>query len=243
MAGGIGLTLSRATVAPDDLPEHGHEEAHCVLAIDGGYQSRAMRDDPAAAGFAVYNPPGTIHRDRFFETGGRFLALDLPLELIDRGGDPGVLDRAGGAARLMAMVGPALEWEADAPLQVEAQALELVASIETRHDATRRPAWFDRAHRALEAAAEMPGGDVRQAAHDCAVHPVHFARVWRRETGEAPARSLTLFRVRRAMALLGKDRSLGEIAHECGFSDQAHLTRSLRRFTGTTPRRLQRQFS
>ncbi|MCM8558474.1 helix-turn-helix transcriptional regulator [Sphingomicrobium sediminis] len=242
MAGGIGLTLSRATVAPGDLPEHGHDEAHCVLAVDAGYQSRANDDDPAASSFAVYNPPGTEHRDRFVATGGRFLAIDLPLDLIDQEGVPAALPSGRGKTQIMAMIGPALEWHGHAPLMIEALALDLVAAIDRRHEASSAPDWFGRAKVALDEAASTPGGDVRFAAARCGVHPVHFARVWRRETGEAPARSLLRRRASMAMARMQRDRALGDIAHECGFADQAHMSRTIRSLVGTTPRRLQQEF-
>jgi AraC-like DNA-binding protein len=36
------------------------------------------------------------------------------------------------------------------------------------------------------------------------------------------------------------DRTLNEIAHELGYSDQAHFSRAFRRWTGTSPRAYRR---
>jgi len=45
-------------------------------------------------------------------------------------------------------------------------------------------------------------------------------------------------RIVRAKALLGEeDSSIAEVALQCGFSHQEHLTRMFRRFTGVTPGR------
>jgi AraC-like DNA-binding protein len=44
-----------------------------------------------------------------------------------------------------------------------------------------------------------------------------------------------LQRARRAYALLQQGRSLAEAAHEAGYADQAHLTRSFRLIAGRTP--------
>jgi AraC-like DNA-binding protein len=41
--------------------------------------------------------------------------------------------------------------------------------------------------------------------------------------------------VERARELLTGDARMADIAQECGFSDQAHLTRLFKRQTGVTP--------
>jgi len=49
-----------------------------------------------------------------------------------------------------------------------------------------------------------------------------------------------LARARRAVALLPTPAPLAEIAAECGFSDQAHMTRALKRWFGHSPAQLRR---
>ena len=63
---------------------------------------------------------------------------------------------------------------------------------------------------------------------------------FREEVG-LPAKSLArILRFRRAVRLLERDegRSLGEIALDCGYFDQAHLNRDFRSFAGSTPTEL-----
>jgi AraC-like DNA-binding protein len=67
-----------------------------------------------------------------------------------------------------------------------------------------------------------------------------LAARFREEVG-LPAKSLArILRFRRALRLLerGGDRSLGEIALECGYFDQAHLNRDFRSLAGSTPTEL-----
>jgi AraC-like DNA-binding protein len=66
-----------------------------------------------------------------------------------------------------------------------------------------------------------------------------LAARFREEVG-LPAKSLArILRFRRALRLLERnDRSLGEIALECGYFDQAHLNRDFRSFAGSTPTEL-----
>ncbi len=63
-----------------------------------------------------------------------------------------------------------------------------------------------------------------------------FTRWFRDELGVSPHRYLTQARVERAKGLLGKtDQPLSEVALQCGFSSQSHLTTVFRRATGSTP--------
>lgn len=64
----------------------------------------------------------------------------------------------------------------------------------------------------------------------------HFLRSFRHSTGVTPHAYLNLVRIEIARKLiLTTDISLSEIALSCGFSDQAHFTRSYKKIYGTPP--------
>jgi transcriptional regulator GlxA family with amidase domain len=64
----------------------------------------------------------------------------------------------------------------------------------------------------------------------------HFNVAFRNSVGESPHRHIIRRRVERAQGLmLSTDRSLSDIAAECGLADQAHLTRLFRRIVGESP--------
>lgn len=66
--------------------------------------------------------------------------------------------------------------------------------------------------------------------------PSHIARMFRSELGMPPHQFLIKLRIDRARGLLEKSTmSIAEIAYECGFSHQEHLTRLFRRHLDTTP--------
>lgn len=66
--------------------------------------------------------------------------------------------------------------------------------------------------------------------------PSHVARMFRTELGMPPHRYLINLRVEKARRLLEKtSMSIAEIAYECGFAHQEHLTRLFRRHSETTP--------
>ena len=64
----------------------------------------------------------------------------------------------------------------------------------------------------------------------------HFNVTFRNSVGESPHGHIIRRRVERAQGLmLSTDKSLSDIAAECGLADQAHLTRLFRRIVGESP--------
>lgn len=65
----------------------------------------------------------------------------------------------------------------------------------------------------------------------------HFGRLFKQSLGLSPYQYLLQQRVERAKALLKQsDRSIVEIALECGFNSHSHLGRKFRQLTGITPK-------
>jgi len=68
------------------------------------------------------------------------------------------------------------------------------------------------------------------------LNPSHFGRAFRNSFGEPPHEYVIRRRVERAQGLmLSTNKTLTDIAAECGFADQAHLTRLFRRLSGESP--------
>lgn len=65
--------------------------------------------------------------------------------------------------------------------------------------------------------------------------PIHFARQFKKSTGRSPHQYLLVARIETAKRLLRTDLSIAEIALQCGFSHQEHLTRVFGRLAGATP--------
>lgn len=68
-----------------------------------------------------------------------------------------------------------------------------------------------------------------------ALSPIHFARQFKRSTGQSPYQYLLNARIEAAKRLLRSHLPIAEIAFRCGFAHQEHLTRTFRKLTGTTP--------
>lgn len=65
----------------------------------------------------------------------------------------------------------------------------------------------------------------------------HFSHLFKQSIGMAPYQYLLQQRIERAKQLLKQtDRSIMEIALECGFNSHSHLSKQFRQLTGMTPR-------
>lgn len=83
---------------------------------------------------------------------------------------------------------------------------------------------------------------VSDLAAEVKLSPSHFARAFTIRLGLSPYSFIMKLRIERASALLlNSDKSLTEIAFNCGLSDQAHFSRLFRRFVGMTPTQWRRK--
>lgn len=85
--------------------------------------------------------------------------------------------------------------------------------------------------------ANLGGGvTLNELARACDLSPRHFTRAFRQSTAMSPHEWLRRRRLEKAKELLSvTSKSLSDIALECGFADQSHLTRTFSRVIGATP--------
>ncbi|MDG2527993.1 helix-turn-helix transcriptional regulator [Caulobacter endophyticus] len=237
---GVRLAHLAATMSAELVDEHSHDDAHFVLTTKGRYETTAW--GPRTEGpVLVYNPPGVVHRDRFVETGGYFLAVSFGAgdwrELADGRGAIDALRLTGPVARRAALrlARSLLSVDAEA-LSLEGLSLELAAqALPPARDSDHPPPWLALAETYLADAFDQPIG-VADLARVAGVHPVHLARGYRRWLGAAPGERLRTRRLDRAADLLMAGRlSISEIALASGFCDQSHLNRQFRQAYGVTP--------
>lgn len=226
----------RANEPEEEVEPHGHEEAHFVLVLSGGYMSSA-RDAPivSATPILIYNPPGTEHQDRFLHGRGSFLAIsggsdfpDMPAICLR---DPYGLKQA----RDLASAFMTAE-----PFMLEAGALQLHALVQPKSSdealaARQPPSWLRRAVEFIFTS-DATYLTVAEVARDASVHPVHLARVFKEYLGCAPGEYLRGRRLEHVARVLGEGAALlADAAQIAGFVDQAHMTRAFRQNYQTTP--------
>ncbi|RRN63405.1 AraC family transcriptional regulator [Caulobacter sp. 602-1] len=239
---GVRLAHLEATKRAEHVDEHSHDDAHFVLATHGRYITTAAGPETEGP-VLVFNPPGVVHRDRFVDIGGYFLAVSFgpsdwrALANAGRGAAIDALRLTGPAARRAALrlTRSLLARDAET-LSLEGLSLELAAQALTpASDGDKRPPWLDRAETYLADAFDQPIS-VADLAEIAGVHPVHLARGYRRWLGAAPGDRLRARRLERAADLLMRGRDpIGEIALASGFCDQSHLNRQFLKAYGVTP--------
>lgn len=95
-----------------------------------------------------------------------------------------------------------------------------------------------RVGRALEYIAENlhRNIDLSEISNAACLSPFHFSRIFKAHMGMSPHSYVIMRRVERASVMLRSTRdSLAVIAHECGFSSQAHMTTMFARTKNITP--------
>jgi AraC family transcriptional regulator len=241
-----GFSLARMTpvLAPEDVPLHTHEQASFVLVLSGAYITAAQgAASDGAAPQLIYNPPGTTHRDRFKTMAGRFLAISVSAASLRRAEEYAALprDAVNFTSRETLAIAKRLtrelnHWDGASPLFAEGACLELIALVARKAAAPRGqpPHWFAPAKEFLR---DNCAEHVRivDAAGAIGVHPVYFARAFRKFLRCTPAEYVNRCRLNKAAALLKTDAGLAEIALEAGFSDQSHFAKSFKRTFGVTP--------
>lgn len=243
-----GSVLSETAYVPHFTgPRHVHDQVgYFCLTLQGGY-SEISRQQNRELGPAtlLYHSPGEAHSDKFSSQETRLFCVWVSRERLRAVSD--YMTAADNSAQFTH--GPALQLafrmykefrslDELSPLVIEGLTLELLA--ETFCAARREfkcadPPWIKRA-RDLVAARFNDTLVVSEIAESVGVHPVHLTRVFRRRFGCTMGEYVRQLRVDFACRELSNSRKpLAEIASSAGFCDQAHFSRTLKRFTGMTP--------
>ena len=210
-----------------EMRRHAHDWLGVTLVLSGRLQDTiADRVIVCRPLTLVVKPAGAEHETRVASDGALTLHFTLSTAAAD------VLSRAGldldrchhlHAGRAAAPLLELLHGSPHADTPVGAVLADAILKSAGNTPLAEPPPDF--AHESTRAAASAVG-----------MHPVAFARRFRRRTGVSP----TDWRLRRrvefaAAALAGGSDALASIACDAGFADQAHLCRVFKRQTGLTP--------
>lgn len=242
--GEFALAELQPTVPEEEVQEHTHHDAHFLLLLDGTYLSSAAGMPPACnARTLILNPPGTSHRDRFRGLEGRFFTLSIPAATWAAAAEqrklPPQATRLSGSGLVRAnqLRWELANWSSASSLVVETGIEDLLdqAAVAARFINRAGPAWLERARERLRDE-WMTTPSLASLAREVEVHPVYFARSFRRRYGCSPGQYLRRCRLEEAVRLLQDSRlGLAEIALRCGYVDQSHFSNAFRRAFGGTP--------
>lgn len=207
------------TIRPSVLGRHVHEKPYAALVLSGGYEEAGdhgrFRVD---AGDVIFHEPFEAHLDRLSETGAAVLNLPLP---FDRAYAPGTAKVA----------------DPDCIVRVAERsgrdAVDLLFSLAV--SSTSQPAdWPDELVAALM---RNPSLKLSQWGEENGIAPWAVSRGFALVFGVSPETFRARIRARFALkSIQDTEAPLASIAAELGFSDQSHMTRSVKQLTGTGPR-------
>jgi AraC family transcriptional regulator len=101
----------------------------------------------------------------------------------------------------------------------------------------RPPRWLARTMELVRSGCDRPH-TLKSLAANADVHPVYMARAFRRHVGCSVGEYMRSLRLSRAMRSLATSRTtISRMAPESGFTDHAHLSRTVTRDLGMTPSR------
>jgi AraC family transcriptional regulator len=237
---------------------HAHVEANVSLILAGSLEERVAGTTAAAGPLSlVVKPAHTEHADRFGPAGARLLRVQVPDGWGGRlddgtaplarwgwrhdGRDVARFLRVYARVRRVRQVDLGADGGAGSAPHDEAETAlaDLLAGIGADLPAGRGtpPRWLARVREALDDAPATAGVRTRELAGEAGVHPVYFARQFRRFYGCSLS---TYVRRRRAATaaewLAGSTVPLSDVALRAGFADQSHACRGVAAATGLTPR-------
>lgn len=231
------------------LPMHCHEQAYLLVSLRGTTIESALHQDHVCArGSIVFNRAAESHRDQISSEGAEALNIELPVAWLDRvasqlRGSPVLYRYAGGALHAVGALQLAmLTNDPLARFAVEEAVTTIIGSLgATGERCSRRERWLGRVEQIVRDRQGLPPS-LESLADQAGVHPAHLCRQFRRTRGRTISEFAACVRADRALdRVLTTSTPLVEISAECGFSDQAHLTRMFRRFFHTTPGRARRE--
>jgi AraC-like DNA-binding protein/quercetin dioxygenase-like cupin family protein len=234
-----GIRVAEVAVAPRrTLPVHAHVSAEVVFVLNGSYDEHwAARRISLRPGSAIFRPLQERHANDFGESEVRALVVSYRPERL------GVLASCREAVELPALVADMphqLELELGRDDRAAASAIEgwsllLVARVARLVDRDPWPAWLGKAlgFIARHHSETITLASVAQAV---GLHRASVARAFHRHLQRSVGEVIRETRLRRALAAIrSSPRPLSEIACDCGFFDQAHMGRWVKRLTGLTP--------
>jgi AraC family transcriptional regulator len=241
-----GVTASHVSYERRTCPTHSHRHAFVALVTAGRYSERwGTRSFALEASGVAHHPAGITHADDISADGtyvfvveahGDFAEALSDREVACREGDPSAPRRLGpeAAGRLATLLAAMRRNAPLEPLVTESLAAEAFAMGAAPPRLPRGPAWVTRVLNMLDGVVDRPLS-LREVAREVGLHPVYLSRAFRASTGVGLAEARRRARVGRAIGFLMAGRPAAEVAVECGFADQSHLSKAVRRVSGTTP--------
>jgi AraC family transcriptional regulator len=234
--------------AGQELKSHAHERAYISIVLRGSYTERCGASHVSCdVGHVILHAEGEVHSNYFFED-GYCINLEILPHFADQLCQYGIENgtRISMASRRNMRLGFNLQSEvaqcdSASELAIEGIAMELIAQLirnRVAETTPRKEHWLERTTEMIHDRYRDPV-TLKELADYSQVHPVHLARTFRKHHGCSVGDYIRRLRVAGASReIASTDLSIAEIASRYGFSDQSHLCRTMKDYTGKSPSQL-----
>jgi len=242
---GYGLLLSESRHhGARKLPKHSHELASFHLLLAGDYrESKGARTIELNPFTTIFDPGRIPHSDEIGPSGLHIFTVELQEQWLDRLREYGATPNSS-----VGQPGSELSWLAArlyreyhqrrccSALAIEGLVMEMLALVGNSQVLEKRPpAWLPRVVELLQTNFHQ-NLTLKYVASEIGVHPVHLSKIFRQFCHQGIGDYLHELRVKFVCEQLAiPDINLASVATAAGFSDQSHLTRVFKQFTGMTP--------
>jgi len=241
-----GYVLAESLYPPRlKQPRHTHSEASFSFVLAGNYiENYGRQAQTRQPSTVIFHPPHESHAVDF-QNGARILSVQFNSEQFVYIRRHSIVLDASASSRTetIARLGNRIYQEFRRPdafsaLAIEGLIFEILAEASRCKAAVgerKSPRWFKQVTEFLHANFSESIA-LESIAEIAAVHPVHLARVFRRQTGGTIGEYLRRLRVEFACRRISASNdSLTEIALAAGFADQSHFARTFKNQLGVTP--------
>jgi AraC family transcriptional regulator len=232
--------------AGENLPQHSHERAFISITLTGSYsETYASETYDCTVGQTIFHVSGESHWNRFGDRGADLLNLIIDPHLLDEiqqlGLHPEI--RSTCASQYCLQLATKLRHEAFflddqvSGLVIAGLGMELCGEVfrSRTTDLVRNSDWLNKVDGILRDRFCEPV-TLAELAATVHVHPVHLARAFRKRFGVCVGEQIRKLRIEAACRELRHSRlPIADVAARTGFSDQSHLSRTLKRHTGMSP--------
>jgi AraC family transcriptional regulator len=240
------FTLKENLYAPGTvLGKHSHGHAYISFVIEGAFRERyATRSILCRTGMIRYLPAGEVHENEI-QVRSRCLHVSSDPAAFEQLRQQPAVPR-----RPAEMSGLTTTWLANrlyaefsrqdsaSSMAIEGLVLEILAEIaraDTGDNARLAPGWLKQATEIIESRF-LERLSLTEIASEVGVHYVHLSRQFHKYNRCTVGELIRRRRVQYASHLLAHSRTpLAEIALQCGFSDQSHLSFLFKRYMGLSP--------
>lgn len=212
---------------------HWHEKIHISSIIRGGnLESRKKKDIQVSSGKVMVYEQGEAHRNRFTAHPSRNLNIELEEDFFEDGIEFSNLQLEDNAKIELDRI----YFELSFGDKYSVQSIRQILKSLFWQDKYANPSkWIPQLENLLqERWNEFPSLDELSSELD--IHPITISKYFAKHKGLTLSAYMRRLKVKRAIDLLmNSSSSIPEIAFECGFSDQSHMTRLVKSYTGYTP--------